>query len=157
MNLTGEKFERLKVEEFARKDAKGRLYWKCICDCGNKVVVRGAHLISGHSKSCGCLQAQRTSAAKLKHGHGRKGSESSEYRSWLLAKTSDIPMCDRWEQSFESFLSDMGLKPTSKHSIERIDTKGIFEPRNSRWGIANIFRITKQSLDIPPLSQRRPI
>ena len=46
-----------------------------------------------------------------------------------------IKVCDRWQQ-FENFLADMGLKPSAKHSIDRVDVDGNYEPGNCRWATA---------------------
>jgi hypothetical protein len=44
-----------------------------------------------------------------------------------------ISVCDRWRASFECFLADMGDKPTSSHTLDRINNDGNYEPGNVRW------------------------
>jgi hypothetical protein len=47
-----------------------------------------------------------------------------------------IVVCDRWldeKEGFSNFFSDMGVKPTLKHSLERNNVNGNYEPSNCRW------------------------
>lgn len=62
-DLTAKRFGRLKVVEMVFK-RRGRLYWQCLCDCGSEMVIDGHSLKSGATKSCGCLQRERASAAR---------------------------------------------------------------------------------------------
>lgn len=80
-----------------------------------------------------------------KHG----GWRTKEYCSWQAIKErchnpnsqnypsyggAGITMCDRWRNSFENFIADMGKAPSPKHSVDRFpDRKGIYEPSNCRW------------------------
>jgi len=43
-----------------------------------------------------------------------------------------ITVCDRWKNSFENFLADMG-EPPEGMTLEREDTRGNYEPSNCKW------------------------
>ncbi len=148
--LSNMKFGRLTaISQVDEKRERGDcIRWLCKCDCGNELIVGSAHLNSGHSKSCGCLRRDKTIKRSTKHGNNQIGKISSEYISWIAAHTRcfnskstgydnyggrGITMCDRWKNSFENFLLDMGQKPTPKHTLERDNVNGDYEPSNCIW------------------------
>jgi hypothetical protein len=44
-----------------------------------------------------------------------------------------ITVCEEWKHSYEAFLNALGRKPSSSHSLDRIDNDGNYEPGNVRW------------------------
>ena len=55
--MIGKRFNRLVVIEETKQRKDSQIVWKCQCDCGNTVIVRGAELSNNHTKSCGCLRS----------------------------------------------------------------------------------------------------
>lgn len=62
--VTGERFGRLVVIKRANARKDRHIYYECLCDCGNAVVVRGVYLKSGKTRSCGCLRNSATGPRK---------------------------------------------------------------------------------------------
>lgn len=112
----------------------------CRCSCGTVREVSANSLRRGTTKSCGCLRKER----RTSHGRAR----SSEYRAWSDMKQRclnpkhrhyvsyggrGISVCQRWLDSFDNFLEDVGCKPSSRVSLERVDNSRGYEPKNTAW------------------------
>ena len=142
-DMTGEKYGRLTVIE--RSGYKGRhITWKCRCDCGSETIAIGQNLKNANTLSCGCLNAELVKTRGITHGM----RDSQEYNSWraLIERCTNsahptyrnygargITVCSRWRESFSAFYSDMGPRPSPKHSIDRINNALGYEKTNCRW------------------------
>lgn len=143
----GDKVGRLTIVEKIKSEPNKGITWLCKCDCGNFTETRTALMNNGNTLSCGCLM--REIASKNFTTHGFCVNKSAEYNAWQNMKSRcynpnndkyknygerGITVCERWLHSFVNFFTDMGEKPTAKHSIERDDVNGNYEPSNCYWG-----------------------
>jgi hypothetical protein len=142
-----QRFGRLIVERLYDKQ-KGHKRWLCKCDCGNLTIIWASNL-GRITHSCGCLR--KDTKSNLSHGEAGGIKPSPEYRTWINIKSrcynrncrqyykygaKGIKVCQRWLDSFEAFLEDMGRRPSSKHSIDRKNTRSDYEPGNCKWATA---------------------
>jgi hypothetical protein len=117
--------------------SNGEPLYECLCECGNTTVVYATRVRNGQVKSCGCMKGNRR--------HGK--AYSSEHRIWRAMKDRcynnknkefhryggrGISVCDRW-QDFKAFFADMGERPSTAHSIDRIDGEKGYCKENCRW------------------------
>jgi len=144
----GSKFGRLTVirrlEDKIYPSGKPSQRWLAQCECGKFTEVLWMRLVAGKTSSCGCLRDESRKRVSRTHGL----SKTPAYAVWcaMRARTSNpnnhafkhygergITVCDRWDNSFEAFLEDMGERPTASHSLERIDVNKGYTPDNVRW------------------------
>lgn len=139
-DLTGGVFGRLTVTRFAGREQATRSYrlWECRCVCGTVCTVRAGHLLSGGTKSCGCHNpGNRTHGKSRTPEHSvwcgmRKRCTNPNEANFKHYGGRGISVDPAWD-SFEQFLSDMGPRPTPKHSIERVDVNGDYTSSNCVW------------------------
>jgi hypothetical protein len=167
LDLIGQVFGRLTVvkeaDPYVRTNGKKERKWLCQCSCNNIKEVLSHHLTGGNTKSCGCLKKEIISNRNFKHGCALRKNETKEYRAFRTMKARclnsnnpfykdyggrGIKICNRWlhsEHGFENFLEDMSYAPSSKHTLDRIDVNGNYEPSNCRWATQQVQAINQRT------------
>ncbi len=154
-DLTGLRFGRLTIIKYIQDIKK----WYGKCDCGGYKLANSSHLREGRIISCGCAKKENCGVHLFKHGDASGGRKTSEYKTWKGMKERcryvkhiayenyggrGIKVCERWINSFENFLSDMGRRPTPKHTLDRIDNDGNYEPSNCKWSTRSEQRLNQR-------------
>lgn len=147
-DITGNVYGRLTVVSYAGQAHRTAAQkWNCLCQCGNKVAIASGSLKNGSTQSCGCLHKEATIKTHTTHGEASKpaGGITSEYRIYCCAKGRCNNPTDhafpnyggrgiefRFD-SYKDFIGVVGRRPSTRHTLDRIDVNGHYEAGNLRW------------------------
>jgi hypothetical protein len=156
----GDKFGRLTVVCYSHTNKHKNQVWLLRCACGGSATVTTAELRKSGTQSCGCLKRDTMAARNMATAIANNNSPELSGRSiadpdvrslydvWKAMRQRcnnpndkeyanyggrGVKVCERWDRSFAAFLSDMGTRPSSKHSIDRENNEKGYEPGNMRW------------------------
>lgn len=154
IDLTGQQFGHWIVLKRGRNKGFGKqlkVRWLVQCSCGTRRLIVSEYLRKGDSTSCGCKTSEARSRSGSDHGftsrlHGKRPHylhgiwwtmiqrcHDPNSQRYPLYGARGIEVCPRWRTSFVAFLQDVGERPSPKHSLDRINNGGDYEPGNVRW------------------------
>ena len=134
--------------------------YMCSCICGNEKSVRESSLVSGESKSCGCLAREEARNRVRTHGL----SKHPLYQTWVDMNRRcyedsrkdykhyggrGIKVCDEWRGSggLNAFISDMFDSYEDGLELDRVDVNGDYRKENCRWATRRTQVINRRQFD----------
>ena len=144
IDITNQTFGEITAIHLASNSKCNHREWHCVCSCGTQLTVLQSDLRRGHTTSCGCRRVKTLKSINTKHGRchtkiyyvwqGIKDRcNKSTHKSWKDYGGRGITICDRWVNSFENFILDMGERPFPSAEIDRINNSLGYSKENCRW------------------------
>ena len=133
VDITGKTFNRLTVikdAEYRKSDCL------CRCSCGNEKYINRYKVISGHTKSCGCIYNGKTKNRRLYDIWSNMIARCSntDRRDSKYYALKGISVCEEWKNDFFAFEKwAIASGYSSSLTIDRIDSDKDYEPSNCRW------------------------
>lgn len=131
INIVGQKFNKLTAISYVENEK-----WQFECECGQIVIKTGSDVKRGKTKSCSrlCTTGNPSKHPLYYTWDGIKKrcyqQNSTGYQNY---GGRGIVMCDEWKNSFWQFVADMGDKPFSASTIERLDNNKNYCKENCVW------------------------
>jgi hypothetical protein len=139
----GDVFGELTVKSFVGKDKNYRNLYLCKCSCITEIIITDNKLLTGTTKSCGCLKKKRF----FKHGMSKtkiyqvwqqmiERCHTETCKNYYKYGAKGITVCEEWkkENGFINFYNwAMGNGYYEGLTIDRKNTYGNYEPNNCRW------------------------
>lgn len=145
IDMSGNKYRRLTAISHIPGSSRGAgVMWAFRCDCGKEIVANGRAVRRGNITECSTCASESRRKARTTHGM----TNSDEYRIWEAMRRRcynensvfferyggrGIEICKEWMHSFEAFFNDMGPRPSSNHTIDRINNDAGYSHDNCRW------------------------
>lgn len=115
--------------------------WTCRCVCGRTSAVSANVLRQGVASDCRCEHEQHGLSKTVEYGIWcgiKNRCENPRVKGFPLYGGRGIRIADEWRHDFPAFLAHIGPRPSPKHSVDRIDGAGHYEPGNVRWATSEV-------------------
>ena len=148
---SGSRFGNLIALGFSHYDDHHDAFYLFACDCGEQKTIKGITVTGGTVISCGCVWKNHIRTHAIRHDM----YQSPEYQAYQNARmrVKDTKP-EIWRnyggrgiefrfKNFEEWFSELGHRPSAKHSVDRIDNDGHYEPGNVRWANKRVQNLNK--------------